>query len=270
MLVIHFSRLDYLFSPVPASIVCVFRLCSGGDALKPGQGFQLGPRSWLGLHLCGFKSRAAHSRRRSTEPNKHATIANEADPYPIPPKKRKPRGRDADILDFTARLLFCLESVSMCMRASGHTVYQITPLSHTYGHWKGPPYPPRCSDLLSLSYLFFDPQVTYPFTLQAALNGPSTTHFSHLTPYHSPESPVLPLSAERPYLRNGPGGPLDTLCIADSSVPQHTHTRSSSPQSFALLQTLSVFWLKRLGAGWERGRACVCGFRSVNVISILE
>ncbi len=43
--------------------VCAwFSLCSGGDALKPGQVFQLRLRSWLGIHYMRLQKPGCNSR----------------------------------------------------------------------------------------------------------------------------------------------------------------------------------------------------------------
>ncbi len=90
------------------------------------------------------------------------------------------------ILDFNARAVLSLESVYISTRAPGHTVYQITPQSHTP---KGASLSPLqlWPSIAPLSF-FLDPQVTCPIQLPFRLLS-----MDHVPPEHSPFS-LIPIT----------------------------------------------------------------------------
>ncbi len=210
--------------------------------------------------------------------NKHATDINEAQSPNLKGEKTRwwyhpPSWISMQGLSWVLKAIYEHE-------APGHTVYRLPPITHTR---KGPPYPPCSYDLPSLRYLFFGSAGYLPIQLPFRLLS-----IDHVPPEHYPFSfhslslalsfslfppwwcPWAPICAAVPVVLWIHYVLLTVLFLLYSLIPParthththtHTHTTLRLLQSFALLQTLSVFWLRCLGAGWERERKkimCMC------------
>ncbi len=217
------------------------------------------------------------------EPNKHATVSNEAHPQPWRERKTRWWYHPPSWISMQG-LSWVLKAYIWARGPLATLCIRLPPITHTE---RGLPIPPVAMTFHRSAIFFFGSAgyLPYPITLQAAFNRPCTTRtLPFLLSFLITRSFFFSLSplvvSLGPYLCSSPGGPLDTLCITDSPVPPvlthsscthththththhtHTHTPLRLLQSFALLQTLSVFWLRCLGAGWERERKkimCMC------------